>query len=75
LPGNEWIKDASNPLHTDIRDDRIHFFTNLNGRQTFYYTVRAVSPGTFTIGPASADAMYNGEYHSYHGAGTIKIVQ
>jgi len=27
------------------------------------------------MGPASADAMYNGEYHSYNGAGTIKVIQ
>jgi uncharacterized protein YfaS (alpha-2-macroglobulin family) len=75
LPGMEWIKDASNALSMDIRDDRIHFFTDLSGKQVFYYTVRAVSPGTFKIGPASADAMYNGEYHSYSGGGTIRVVQ
>jgi uncharacterized protein YfaS (alpha-2-macroglobulin family) len=34
-----------------------------------------VSPGTYKMGPVSADAMYNGEYHSYHGAGVIKVVQ
>jgi alpha-2-macroglobulin len=25
------------------------------------------------MGPVSADAMYKGEYHSYNGAGTIKV--
>jgi len=25
------------------------------------------------MGPASADAMYNGEYHSYSGSGTVNI--
>ena len=74
LPGTDWIKDATNPLHMDVRDDRIHFFTNLTGaRQIFYYTVRAVSPGRFVLGPASADAMYNGSYFSYHGAGTVVV--
>jgi uncharacterized protein YfaS (alpha-2-macroglobulin family) len=43
------------------------------GKQVFYYMVRAVSPGVFRMGPASADAMYNGEYHSYNGAGTIVV--
>lgn len=76
LPGMEWIKDASTPLSMDIRDDRIHFFTDLNNaKQVFYYTVRAVSPGEFKMGPVSADAMYNGEYHSYWGGGTIKVIQ
>jgi len=41
----------------------------------FYYTVRAVSPGTFKMGPVSADAMYNGEYHSYWGGGVVRVVQ
>ncbi|CAN5503564.1 hypothetical protein BH10BAC3_BH10BAC3_12230 [soil metagenome] len=76
LPGMEWIKDAATPLSFDIRDDRIHFFANLgNSKQVFYYTVRAVSPGTFKMGPVSADAMYNGEYHSYWGGGVVRVVQ
>jgi alpha-2-macroglobulin len=27
------------------------------------------------MGPVSADAMYNGEYHSYNGAGMIRVIQ
>lgn len=76
LPGMEWIKDASTPTALDVRDDRINLFVDLHSmRQTYYYAVRAVSPGIFRMGPASADAMYNGEYHSYNGAGTIKVIQ
>jgi hypothetical protein len=76
LPGMEWIKDASTPTALDVRDDRINFFVDLSStRQTYYYAVRAVSPGIYRMGPVSADAMYNGEYHSYNGAGTIKVVQ
>lgn len=76
IPGMDWIKDASTPTALDVRDDRIHFFVDANNnKQTYYYAVRAVSPGNYKMGPVSADAMYNGEYHSYHGAGVIKIVQ
>ena len=76
IPGMDWIKDASSPTSLDVRDDRIHFFVDANSkRQTYYYAVRAVSPGIFKMGPVSADAMYNGEYHSYHGAGVVKITQ
>ena len=75
IPGMDWIKDAATPTALDVRDDRIHFFVDAyNNRQTYYYAVRAVSPGQFKMGPVSADAMYNGEYHSYHGAGTIRIL-
>ena len=76
IPGMDWIKDASTPTALDVRDDRIHFFVDANlNKQTYYYAVRAVSPGQYKMGPVSADAMYNGEYHSYHGAGTIRVVQ
>jgi uncharacterized protein YfaS (alpha-2-macroglobulin family) len=34
---------------------------------------RAVSKGTFKLGPVSADAMYNAEYHSYNGAGVVRV--
>jgi uncharacterized protein YfaS (alpha-2-macroglobulin family) len=74
IPGMDWIKDASNPVQLDVRDDRINLFVDLHSsRQTYYYAVRAVSPGVYKMGPVSADAMYNGEYHSYHGSGTIKV--
>jgi alpha-2-macroglobulin len=76
IPGMDWVKDEYTPLAMDIRDDRINLFINSeNERQTYYYAVRAVSPGVFKMGPVSADAMYNGEYHSYNGAGTIKVVE
>ena len=76
IPGMDWIKDASTPVSLDVRDDRINLFVDLfRPSQTYYYAVRAVSPGVYRMGPVSADAMYNGEYHSYHGAQTIKVVQ
>ena len=76
IPGMDWIKDGWEPTALDVRDDRIHFFVDLNERkQTYYYAVRAVSPGNYKMGPVSADAIYNGEYHSYHGAGVVKVVQ
>src|SRR5690606_35935416 len=74
IPGMDWIKDAYTPTALDVRDDRIHFFVDLlTNKQVYYYAVRAVSPGLFKMGPVSADAMYNGEYHSYHGAGAVRI--
>ncbi len=77
VPGVQWIKNKSYPDYMDIRDDRINFFDDVyvsNGKtQDYYYVVRAVSPGKYKMGPVGADAMYNGEYHSYHGAGWIEI--
>ncbi|HSZ25365.1 MAG TPA: MG2 domain-containing protein, partial [Cytophagaceae bacterium] len=70
----QWIKDNASPEYFDIRDDRINLFTTVNGNvKSYYYVVRAVSKGSFYMGPVSADAMYNGEYHSYNGAGIINV--
>ncbi len=75
IPGMDWIKDGMVPDALDVRDDRIHFFVNAeSAKQTYYYAVRAVTPGIYKMGPVNADAMYNGEYHSYHGAGTIRVL-
>ena len=74
IPGMDWIKDASTPTALDVRDDRINLFVDLHSsKQVYYYAVRAVSPGVYKMGPVSADAMYNGEYHSYNGAGTVVV--
>ncbi|GAA3928257.1 alpha-2-macroglobulin [Hymenobacter algoricola] len=69
-----WAKDAANPDYLDLRDDRINLFTTVTtAPKSFYYVARAVSKGTFRLGPVSADAMYNAEYHSYNGAGVVRV--
>ncbi len=74
MPKMEWIKEPVEPQYSDIRDDRINMFTSVGRkRKDFFYMVRAVSPGTYQLGPVQADAMYDGNYHSYNGAGIIKI--
>jgi len=74
MPELSWINTDMNYDYRDIRDDRIHFFTTAgNGIQTFYYLARAVTPGNYQLGPVSADAMYNGAYHSYYGSGKVVV--
>ncbi|MDF1550795.1 MAG: hypothetical protein P1P88_23435, partial [Bacteroidales bacterium] len=76
VPGTNWITNKSYPEYLDVRDDRINMFVSVsNTIRNYYYMVRAVTPGTFQIGPVGADAMYNGEYHSYNGGGVIRIVR
>jgi uncharacterized protein YfaS (alpha-2-macroglobulin family) len=77
MPNLKWVTDAKEkdePDYLDVRDDRMNIFTSAGAKpKTFYYMVRAVSPGTYKLGPVQADAMYNGMYHSYNGAGVVKI--
>ncbi|MEZ5002783.1 MAG: MG2 domain-containing protein [Chitinophagales bacterium] len=74
MPDLNWVNTEMSYDHRDIRDDRIHFFTTATGTEkTFYYLARAVTPGKYQLGPVSADAMYNGEFHSYYGSGTVTV--
>lgn len=65
--------NQSNASYVDIRDDRISFFADVWTSQTFWYTVRAVSKGSYVLGPVSADAMYNGMFHSRSGSGRVEV--
>ncbi len=74
VAGMNWVRDQAQPDYMDIRDDRINLFTSADlTPKVFYYLARAVSTGTFVMGPVSADAMYDGEYHSYHGSGVVRV--
>ncbi|MBC6697677.1 alpha-2-macroglobulin family protein [Hymenobacter puniceus] len=69
-----WATDAAQPDYLDVRDDRINLFTTVTTQpKSFYYLCRVVSKGTFKLGPVSADAMYNAEYHSYAGYGVVRV--
>ncbi|WP_205504372.1 alpha-2-macroglobulin family protein [Rufibacter psychrotolerans] len=71
-----WLQAMApaTPDHLDMRDDRINLYATARPKpQYFFYQVRAVSKGDFQMGPVGADAMYNAEYHSYHGAGVMKV--
>jgi uncharacterized protein YfaS (alpha-2-macroglobulin family) len=71
----EWITDRCGYEYQDVRDDRVLFMGQVRGTNpcSYYYLARAVTPGSFKMGPVSADAIYRGEYHSYNGAGTFRI--
>ncbi|GAB2533560.1 alpha-2-macroglobulin [Rufibacter soli] len=69
----EAMKPAT-PDYMDIRDDRLNLYATATPKtQYFFYQIRAVNKGDFQMGPVGADAMYNAEYHSYHGAGVVKV--
>lgn len=74
IPELSWIKDAASYDYMDVRDDRITFFATATDKEkNYYYLVRAVTKGSFQMGPVSADAMYDGTYHSYWGARKVVV--
>lgn len=74
IPQLEWLKNAAQPDYKDVRDDRLNLIVTATPKiNKYYYLCRAVSLGTFNVGPVGADAMYRGEYHSYNGARVIMV--
>lgn len=68
---------AFTPDYIDIRDDRLIFFGTFpyQRAQKFYYPLRAVTEGTFTVPPVSAEAMYDPTKSAVASSGTIQVVK
>jgi len=74
--GIEWIGNKNyHPAYMDIRDDRLILFGNFRRGQTatFYYALRAVTRGTFTLPPVRAEAMYAPETASVASSGEVVV--
>ena len=65
------------PNNIDIRDDRLILFGSFpkDNERKFYYTLRAVTEGSFTLPPISAEAMYDPSKSAVAGTGTIQVVR
>jgi uncharacterized protein YfaS (alpha-2-macroglobulin family) len=79
-PAFPWIRDVEAEVSfQDIRDDRLLLFANLPaiGWRSTYALLRAVTPGTFRLPPAQAEAMYNPALHvtGERGAITVEVRQ
>lgn len=72
LQGNHSNLDVQ---YLDIRDDRLILFTSIKSHETkaFYYLLRVVNKGRFTLPVISAEAMYDPEFNSTHGKGSVRV--
>ena len=48
----------------DIRDDKIMWFFDLYDSKSFFIKLNAITPGTYTLSGAFAEAMYDGTYQA-----------
>ncbi|ACL69722.1 alpha-2-macroglobulin family protein [Halothermothrix orenii] len=75
----EWAEESTLPIeYQDIRDDRLLLFTTIKnkGRKyKYYYTLRAVTAGEFTLPPVKAECMYEPELNSISSSGQIKVIR
>ncbi len=68
-------EESETEEHMDIRDDRLVFFTNVNGITHYKYVVRAVTRGDFILPAVRAELMYSPNIYSINGQGRVKIVE
>ncbi len=75
--GIPWLKAQDfKPDYLDIRDDRLIFFGTFprQRERKFYYALRAVTQGEFTLPPIVAEAMYDTTKSAVKGSMRIEVV-
>ena len=75
--GISWLKAQDfKPDYIDIRDDRLIFFGTFprQRERKFYYALRAVTQGEFTLPPIVAEAMYDTTKSAVTGSMRIAVV-
>ena len=75
--GIPWLKAQDfKPDYIDIRDDRLIFFGTFprQRERKFYYALRAVTQGEFTLPPIGAEAMYDTTKSAVTGSMRIAVV-
>ncbi|MYB00337.1 hypothetical protein F4X90_11760, partial [Candidatus Poribacteria bacterium] len=75
--GIPWLKaQGFKPDYIDIRDDRLIFFGTFprQRERKFYYALRAVTQGEFTLPPIAAEAMYDPTKSAVTGSMSIQVV-
>ncbi|MBU0984983.1 MAG: hypothetical protein KKA42_14010, partial [candidate division Zixibacteria bacterium] len=77
-PRLSWIPNAAHDIaYQDIRDDRLLLFTNLSPGKPmeFYYSLRVVAAGEFTVPPVGAECMYNPLIAGSASSGVLRVVR
>ncbi len=67
----DWMWD-----HQELRDDQVRWFADRlwRGSQVLTYQVRATLPGTFHVGPATIEAMYEPSQMARTAAATVTVL-
>lgn len=72
-----WLPERNSPVtYQDIRDDRMLLFVDLtpNNEFEYYYSLRAISSGNFTIPPIASECMYNPVIGGASSSGAMTII-
>lgn len=71
----EQVELANSAIsYTDIRDDKIMWFFDLNGDDAVVYAkINAITPGNFSLSAAYCEVMYDGSYQASSDSFRIKV--
>ena len=71
-----WLKAKEEAdRHREARDDRMLIFTGaIRGQASFHYAVRAVTPGTYALPPATVAGMYEPDIRGVSAGGEVRVV-
>jgi len=64
--------------YTDIRDDRVNLFFDLNSRgqtKVFYILLNAAYPGRYYQSPIVCKAMYDNTINASTGGGMVEVAE
>ncbi|MDP8239616.1 MAG: alpha-2-macroglobulin [Candidatus Hatepunaea meridiana] len=75
-----WLpkdKDTLIPDYMDIRDERLLLFADIpkGQRLKYYYALRVVTRGSFTLPPIAAECMYDPTLRSVASSGVLEVVK
>jgi hypothetical protein len=73
----EFLQNANEAEYTDIRDDRVMWFFDMeSSRQSYRFAVKlnAVSVGRFDLPPSLCEAMYDNSFVAVKAGRQVRVV-
>ena len=81
LSGEElppFLEGSNQAEYTDIRDDRIMWFFDMEGTRSsprFAVKLNAVTVGRYDLPPTLAEAMYDNAFLAIKTGGTVRVIE
>lgn len=69
------VREANDGItYTDIRDDKIMWFFDVEYSKVAFVKINVVTPGEYTLPPAYAEAMYDGSFTASTDSFRVKVL-
>lgn len=77
IPACNWIDGKAHDWvgHAEVRDDRLVLFAeSIEGPRSYFYTLSAVSAGSYVLPPAQVDCMYKPSINGISEPGSLRVL-